>query len=398
MTEMTDLSMLLCPRCGAEKLHRIVWRNGSAVETVCTACGRALQLPWRRSLRVRLGPYPLGGGAPILLFGRVPSGLRSRALAAAVREMADAGCHAVEVDGRAAGEPGCPRLAGEAPVAIVADAGQRSGLAYQLLTKNRAQESGISAVRWVYNRQRGHLALLLAAARRRGMLLLVSADLRSVELSDVVEALAASPDSGHAVLSLESDDPGQCLAGYEKAAKKLSCPFHLNMPLGPAGAGRTVAGGEQDGLVLERFLRQRLGDSWTVAVGGSVRAAGAAQAPAALGSTPAAGSALDAAARVAEARELLMDLWLPVAARPPRVQMTVARLAHSRKGPLPPARTLLAGWPARIWTKPGRLWREVLQDGAGALLSMPGRAATKPVRIMGELGRRALAGRFRPGA
>lgn len=53
---------------------------------------------------------------------------------------------------------------------------------------------------------------------------------------------------------------------------------------------------------------------------------------------------------------------------------------------------LAAALPVRAVTKPGRLWREVRTDGVGVLLTMPGRVATKPLRLMAEL---AGAGRGR---
>src|SRR5690606_12512213 len=41
--------------------------------------------------------------------------------------------------------------------------------------------------------------------------------------------------------------------------------------------------------------------------------------------------------------------------------------------------------PMRAMPKPGRLWREVRRDGPARLLSVPRRAATKPVRLVAEL-------------
>lgn len=54
------------------------------------------------------------------------------------------------------------------------------------------------------------------------------------------------------------------------------------------------------------------------------------------------------------------------------------------------ARTLGAaafGLSVRAATKPIRLWRQVRDEGPGALKSMPGRVATKPLRLAREIGR-----------
>src|SRR5690606_28344177 len=68
------VSVLFCQECSREQPHQVRLGPEGVVETVCTACGRVVSLPQRRSAPVVLGPYVLGGGAPVLVSARVPAG------------------------------------------------------------------------------------------------------------------------------------------------------------------------------------------------------------------------------------------------------------------------------------------------------------------------------------
>lgn len=378
------VSVLHCPACQGEQPHEVRLDQEGVVETACRGCGRTVSLPQRRSARIALGPYVIGGGAPLLVVGRVPAGVPASGLAQAVRMLAAAGAHAVELDLQQAQDALAQRLAGEIPVALVVDAGQRLADAYRLLSRARAHPAGgWAAVRWSYDGQPGHLGLLMAAAARHRVPLVVAAPLGAARAGALLDALARG--QGPVLLEFCGDPPQPLLAAYEQAAQQVRCPFYGRLP-------REWLEGERAGesARLGTFLRQRLLDGVGAAAADPLAGADAA-------------AAADGAALV---RRLLAELWLPVAPPPPRAAVSV--VAGPRVGwpvPVPVLGTLrsaagvpgrvvrglrnpaVARLPARVLTKPLRFWHEVRRDGPGVLWSVPRRVATKPVRLMRQLGR-----------
>lgn len=373
------VSVLHCQACGEERPHRVRLSPEGVVETACAACGRALSVPQRKSARLVLGPYTLGGGAPMLVHGRVPASAAGAALTDAVRGLAASGCHVVELSAEQTRDPHARRIAGEGLVALIADAGQRLAEAYRLvIDPQAAQPGGWAAVRWVFDGSPGHLGLLLDAAARRGVPVIVTVPLDGLAVDTALTALRECRASlDHVAVEFSGAAPVQLLDAYGQAAAELRCPFYARFPLDfLQGTGADVAGPS-----LAAFLRARHCDC--------------------------VGAAEDAGpAGVEAARRLVSDLWLPLAAAPPRLAVSVAvgrpsvGSGHSRL--LDP----MGGWAevpgqvvrrlrspavgelsARVLTKPVRFWREVRREGPGVLLTVPRRVATKPVRLVRELRR-----------
>ncbi|HEY8495903.1 MAG TPA: hypothetical protein VIK98_02560 [Limnochordales bacterium] len=370
------LSVLHCQACGEERPHRVRLSQDGIVETVCTACGRALSVPQRKSARLAFGPYTLGGGAPMLVHGRVPAAAAGAALSDAVRALAAAGCHVVEVTAAQAQDVHARRLAGEIPVALVVDAGSRLADAYRLTADAQAgRPGGWAAVRWVYDGSPGHLGLLLEAAARRGVALIVAVPLDEWAPDTVLRALRECRASlDQLVLEFFGAAPHRLVAAYGQAAGFLRSPFYGRFP---AVFLRGAAGEEAD-PALAAFLRARQCDCL--------------------------GAEGDGPAGPHAAQRALLDLWLPVAASPPHLEVTVA--AGRQTGVLGHVRALetMGAWAsvpgrvvrglrspavgrlsARVLTKPVRFWHEVRREGPGVLLTVPRRVATKPVRLMQEL-------------
>ncbi|HEY8418193.1 MAG TPA: hypothetical protein VIK93_09195 [Limnochordales bacterium] len=377
------ISVLLCQQCGEEQPHHLRLGPEGIVETVCTACGRVVSLPQRRSARVALGPYVLGGGAPVLVYARVPAGRAGAALAGTVRRLAAAGAHVVEVDARQAEEAVTRRLAGEIPVALVANAGRGFADAYKLVHHPHAgRVDGLAAVRWLYDGEEGHLRLVLTAAVQRRVPLVVAVPLASASADGFLNALerASGPlgKTGLASVVLEfcHADPALMMAACEQAAERLPCPFVVRLAQGWV----EQASAERVPPALGTFLRQRRCDGLAVE------------------------SREDPVTGVGAAWRLLAELWLPVAAPPPQVEVSVAA---APRAPLPGAARVLdtlrtaasvpgrvveglrspqvAALPSRVLTKPVRFWHEVQRNGAGVFLTVPRRLATKPVRLVREL-------------
>lgn len=374
LAESYVLSVLHCQECGGERPHQVRLSRDGIAETVCTACGRALSVPQRKSARLAFGPYALGGGAPMLVHGRVPAGAAGAALSGAVRALAAAGCHVVEVSAAQAQDVRARRLAGEIPVALVVDAGTRLADAYRFTADAQAgRRGGWAAVRWVYDGSPGHLGLLLEAAARRGLPLIVAVPLDEWAPEAVLAALRESRASlDQLVLEFFGAAPPRLMAAYGQAAGCLRSPFYGRFP---AAFLRGAAAEEAD-PALAAFLRARHCDC--------------------LGANE------DGPPGAHAAQRALLDLWLPVAA--PRVAAAVA--AGRQAGALGHVRVLetVGAWasvprrvvrglrspavgrlPARVLTKPVRFWHEVRREGPGVLLTVPRRVATKPVRLMQEL-------------
>ena len=411
-------TVLRCQACDGERPHRVRLGREGIVETSCTACGRTLAVPQRRSARLALGPFVLGGGAPMLVHGRVPSGIPAGELGAAVGALAAAGCHVVEIEAGLVSDPALRRIVSEVPVAFVADAGRRLVDACRLVADPALRPAGgVAAVRWVYDGSLEHFSLLWQAAVRRGVPLWLAVPLDEVPaagaasavaravaaVDDAVTAAAGGGGDGEASLVLEftGTDPAKTMSAYAQAAERVSCPLHARFPR------RWLAGeaGEEVYGALSAFVRARLCDC----VGASVddglpsSVAGDDHRPGAVASDD---ELQEAVAGAAAVRRLLQELWLPVAPAPPRVEVTVQAHPDGRKAaPASITETLLAAasaparvaervdplavaaLPLRALTKPVRLWHEMRRDGAGVLLTMPRRVATKPLRLMRELSR-----------
>ena len=385
------VSVLFCQECSREQPHQVRLGPEGVVETVCTACGRVVSLPQRRSAPVVLGPYVLGGGAPVLVSARVPAGRSGAALAGTVRRLAAAGAHVVVVDDRQAEEAAALSVAVETPVALVANARRGFASAYRLLHHPCAGRAhGLAAVRWPYDGEESHLRLLLSAAARRRVPLVLAVNLAAAPAEGFLSALeraCATPGREQfppIVLEFRHRDTARMMAAYQEAAERLFCPFMVRLTW--AWVERALVG-EAVPPALGTFLRQRFCD--VVAVD--------------CGEDPATG--------VEAARRLLADLWLPMATPPPQVEVSVAaalrtpwpgaaRVLHTlRSAAGVPGRVVeglrspqVAALPARVLTKPARFWHEVQRDGAGVLLTVPRRLATKPVRLVRELVRQPHPG------
>lgn len=397
------ISILRCQVCGDERPHELQLDHEGIVATVCTACGRTVSLPHRRSSRVSVGAYVLGGGAPLLVLGRAREDLAGAPLAAAVQRLAAAGAHLVEVSGRQARDDAVLRLASGIPVALVVNAGRRLADAYGPLNHPLAgKRGGFAAVRWVYDGDESHVGLLLAAARRRRVPLVLAVPLAEVNPADAVRALGRRPLSlDHVVVEFCHPDPDRVLAAYEEAADQVPCPFLGRLPY------RWVNQAVNDGVppALGRFLRQRWCDALGVIEEEAVSSA-ATEGASGQGAA-ATGARVDGAGMVAAARRLLVELWLPVAPVQPQAEVEVKaadrRATRLGGGPVLDTLRTAAGvsmrvarglrnpavgrLSSRVLTKPVRFWHEVRRDGPGVLLTVPRRVATKPVRLMRQLGR-----------